>query len=217
MPGPATAAGANGGNRGTPISVPAASGSSTAMRPGASLPPRTLPPLGPPATGRSSLGRRMAMGVGALVLVGAAVVALIVITNSGGGTAAKSSSTPKTTNAPAASRAAAFSPSSVTVAVLNGTTTNQLAHRVATKLAGVGYREGRIQTAANQTETTTVVGYLPGAKNRTAALHVATALNLRPTAVKPIDPGTQQVACPPPTACTANVVVTVGADLATLQ
>jgi hypothetical protein len=60
------------------------------------------------------------------------------------------------------------------------------------------------------------VAYLPGPKNRADALHVATALNLRPTAVQPIDQGTRQVACPAPGACTANVVVTVGADLATL-
>jgi hypothetical protein len=30
-----------------------------------------------------------------------------------------------------------------------------------------------------------------------------------------VDPATKAVACPPPTTCTANVVVTVGADLAT--
>jgi hypothetical protein len=45
---------------------------------------------------------------------------------------------------------------------------------------------------------------------------VATALNLGPSSVQPIDQSTQQVACPPPAPCTANVVVTVGADLATL-
>jgi hypothetical protein len=73
-----------------------------------------------------------------------------------------------------------------------------------------------VATAADQTEASTVVAYLPGATNRTDARHVATALHLQETAVRPIDQGTQQVACPPPGACGANVVVTVGADLATL-
>jgi hypothetical protein len=109
-----------------------------------------------------------------------------------------------------------FLPSSVTVAVLNGTATNQLAHRVGAKLVADGYKEGAVATASNQTETTTVVAYLPGAKNRTDALHVATSLNLKPASVQQIDQSTQQVACPQPGACTANVVVTVGADLATL-
>jgi hypothetical protein len=104
----------------------------------------------------------------------------------------------------------------VTVAVLNGTATNQLAHRVAAKLTTMGYKEGSVATASNQTQTATVVAYLPGAKNRTDAEHVAKSLNLRPASIRPIDQSTQQVACPPPSACTANVVVTVGADLATL-
>jgi hypothetical protein len=109
-----------------------------------------------------------------------------------------------------------FSPSSVTVSVLNGTNVNQLAHKVAAVLVGKGYKQGNLFTAPNQTQTTTVVSYLPGAANRTAALHVATALNLKSSAVQPIDSSTQQVACPPTSPCAANVVVTVGADLSTL-
>jgi hypothetical protein len=103
----------------------------------------------------------------------------------------------------------------VTVAVLNGTSTNELAHRVAAKLAAGGYKQGAVATASNQTQTATVVAYLPGAANRTDATHVASALKLGPGSVQQIDQSTQQVACPPPSACTANVVVTVGADLAT--
>jgi plastocyanin len=149
-----------------------------------------------------------------LVLLGVAGVVLVIATSSSSSN--HSTSAARATNTPIPARSAAFNPASVTVAVLNGTATNQLAHRVATKLQGSGYREGRIATAANQTETTTVVAYLPGAKNRTDALHVARALNLRPSAVRPIDQDSQQVACPPPGSCDANVVVTVGADLATL-
>ena len=123
----------------------------------------------------------------------------------------------RTTNAPTTSRTKAatkFNPASVTVSVLNGTATNQLAHRVAATLAGVGYKQGMVATAANQIETTTIVSYLPGSTNRTDALHVASALKLGVTSVHPIDQSTRQVACPPPAACSANVVVTVGADLA---
>ncbi len=155
------------------------------------------------------------MALGAVLLVAVVAIALVVIT-SGTSTSGSPTNASRTTNAPAVKHGAAFSPSSVTVAVLNGTATNQLAHHVAARLAAKGYREGRIATAANQTEATTVVAYLPGAKNRTDARHVASALNLRSTAVQPIDQTSQQVACPPPGACSANVVVTVGADLATL-
>jgi hypothetical protein len=175
--------------------------------------PRTLPPLDGSDVGRSSTGRNIMLALGALVAV-AAAVALVLITSTS--TSSHSSASTPATNAPAASGAAAFKPASVTVAVLNGTSTNELAHRVAARLTASGYKEGTVATASNQTATSTVVAYLPGAKNRGDALHVARALKLTPAAVRPIDQPTQQVACPPPGACTANVVVTVGADLATL-
>jgi hypothetical protein len=151
----------------------------------------------------------------ALVLVAAVVAALVVITRSSS-SGPKSTSQAATTNAPAIRTRTGFLPASVTVAVLNGTATNQLAHRVAAKLASSGFHDGRVATAANQTQTATIVAYLPGGKNRVDALHVATALRLKPAAVQPIDQATQQVACPPPGTCRANVVVTVGADLAPL-
>jgi hypothetical protein len=69
-----------------------------------------------------------------------------------------------------------------------------------------------VATAANQTETTTMVAYLPG--YRADAMRVAAALKLSAASVQPISQTAQAVACPPPAACTANVVVTVGADLA---
>jgi hypothetical protein len=102
------------------------------------------------------------------------------------------------------------------VAVLNGTSTNQLAHHIGARLAASGYKQGTIATAANQTEPTTVVGYRAGAANREDAMHVAAALGLHTSAVRPVDQSSLQVACPASTSCTANVVVTVGADLATL-
>ena len=102
----------------------------------------------------------------------------------------------------------------MTVAVLNGTSTNQLAHTIGAKLVALGYKEGTLATAANQSQPTTIVAYFPGAKDRADALHVAASLKLNPSSVQPIDTPTQQVACPSTTPCTANVVVTVGADLA---
>jgi hypothetical protein len=156
------------------------------------------------------------------VLVGAAgvaaVIAVLLIATSGGSSNPKSTSAPRTTNVPAPHKpkpvAAPFSPASVTVAVLNGTSTNQLAHTIGAKLVALGYKEGALATGANQSQATTIVSYFPGAKDRTGALHVAAALNLNPSSVKPIDTSTQQVACPSTSPCTANVVVTVGADLA---
>jgi hypothetical protein len=180
---------------------------------------RQPPPLRPPSARRSSAGRRFALLVGALGIVAVIAVLLIAVTSGGSGTKTTSTTAARTTNAPSARRSpatAAFNPASVTVAVLNGTATNQLAHTVGSKLAAVGYKEGNLYTASSQTVTATVVSYLPGAQNRTDALHVASALKLGAGAVQPIDQNTQQVACPPPQACTANVVVTVGADLATL-
>src|SRR5581483_8483908 len=122
----------------------------------------------------------------------------------------------RTTNTPGATKRAgggAIAPASVTVAVLNGTATSGLAHRVALKLSGNGYKEGTVATATDQTKTATIVSYLPGF--RRDALAVASSLKLRQSAVAPVDSPTQSVACPPPNPCPANVVVTVGADLAT--
>ena len=156
----------------------------------------------------------MALALGALAVVAAAVV-LVAVTSLGG--SPKHHAASRTTNAPGAHRPAApaFKPSTVTVSVLNGTSVNQLAHRIGDKLAASGYKRGTIATAANQTESTTVVAYLPGATNRADALHVAASLGLHRSVVQAVDQSTLQVACPVSTSCGAtNVVVTVGADLA---
>jgi hypothetical protein len=149
------------------------------------------------------------MLVGVLVLIGAA--AAVVIITSGTGSSTTVSQRPAS-NAPGPT-APSFAPSHVTVAVLNGTAINQLAHHVADQLARQGYQEGVIATASNQTVNSTVVAFLPGSSNRSDALHVAKALHLARAAVQPINQAAQSVACPPPAACTANVVITVGSDL----
>jgi hypothetical protein len=228
VPAPATAAGGNGS--GHPPAGPAPgssepgwSGQISVSRSGSSA-ARKLPPLGQlpplePQRRRSRIGRGVAIAVVALAAVAVAVV-LFALTSVGSN---KSTPGTSTSNAPGpahARTAATFKPSSVTVAVLNGTATNQLAHRIGQKLAAQGYKEGTLATAANQTHTTTVVAYTDLANrharavNRTAALHVAEALGLRRSAVQPVDQSALQVACPAAGFCAANVVVTVGADLA---
>ncbi len=183
---------------------------------GSSHPPPPAPRKGP------SRGRRVLLALLGLLVVAGIVVALFLITNSGSNsntssqqTVNKSSTTSTTAAGRRRKQPAAFSPSSVTVSVLNGTATAQLAHRVATKLTGLGYKEGTVATAADQTRTATIVAYLPG--HQRDALAVAKSLKLGPASVQPIDQNTQAVACPPSTACTAGVVVTVGSDLATIQ
>jgi hypothetical protein len=68
-----------------------------------------------------------------------------------------------------------------------------------------------VSTATDQTRTATAIAYLPG--YRSDALRVAAALKLSKALVQSIDQSARAVACPPPAACTANVVVTVGSDL----
>ena len=106
-------------------------------------------------------------------------------------------------------------PRTVTVAVLNGTTTANLAAAVSDKLSSKGFLQGATGNAAVQTMSTTIVGYLPGAPAaKNDALAVAVALGLKPTAVKPVSTASQSVACSgTPTNCPDQVIVTVGADL----
>jgi hypothetical protein len=150
----------------------------------------------------------------AALALAAIVVVLLAITSGGTSKPAATSSTP-TSNAPATHHRApprAFNPATGTAAVLNGTPTTGLARRISTKLAAGGFKQGSIKSASDQTRTATVVAYMPG--HRGDALAVAKALKLGSASVNQVDPGTQAIACPPPSACVATVVVTVGADLA---
>jgi hypothetical protein len=210
-PPPVTAAG--GANGGGPPAPPT---DRAQGRPGGVTPAPRRPFIPPPAEYKVQRSRtsRILAALLAVLVVAAVVVALLIVTSSGGGTSASSSSA-AASNAAAAhrgQRATSFRPSSVTVAVLNGTGTSGLARRIATRLGVVGYKQGTVANAADQTSTATIVAYLPG--HRSAALRVASALKLGSGAVQPVDASTQQVACPAGAACAANVVVTVGADLA---
>jgi hypothetical protein len=155
------------------------------------------------------------MALVGLLLLGAIVAVLVVVTsNNGGPTQLHSSSV--ISKAPSArkhrhGRTPALKPAQVTVAVLNGTSTTNLAHDISLRLTNAGYKPGTIATATDQTQTATTVGYLPG--QRRAAQIVAHSMNLGSTAIQPVTQTNQAVACPQSTACPAQVVVTVGSDL----
>ena len=224
-PAPATPAGGSNGVSGDSVATaapprvtpPPARAAQQAGRGGrGTQPPRsrpgTQPPRGPERR-RSRTGLRFGLLIGALA-VAAVVVAVVLIT--------KGSSSSSSSNAPAASTAPTtrhvkaavkVTPGSVTVTVLNGTATAGLADRVATQLTGIGYKQGNPPgNASDQTRTATVVAYLPGHKHD--ALAVARSLKLGPSSVQPVDSSTRAVACPGTATCTAEVVVTVGSDLA---
>ncbi len=235
--GPSTVAGgANGSGQGLapapprPVSAPRPTQAPTQAPPprvqvrgqGTMPPSRRQPPPVRPQPARNDGSRRVGrvlLAVLGVVALGGVIVLLVVLTSNSGSNSGTASSQSRTTNAPGTRRRqgqqATVAPSSVTVAVLNGTATAGLAHRVALNLSGSRYKEGTVATATDQTRTTTTVAYLPGF--RRDALAVASSLKLPPSAVAPVDPSTQSVACPPPAPCAANVVVTVGSDLANTQ
>jgi hypothetical protein len=104
-------------------------------------------------------------------------------------------------------------PSLVTVAVVNATNINELAHHVSTHLTALHFQPGTLATATNPSHTkTTVVGYLPGHRND--ALAVAHALKLPASAVRPVTQSSEGLVCPSPSDCAADVIVVAGANLA---
>jgi hypothetical protein len=98
----------------------------------------------------------------------------------------------------------AINPSSVTVAVVNGTSVTGAAARTGTKVSAAGFRLGNLSTASQQQRAESVVMFKPGA-NRQARV-VAGKLNV--AQIAPIDQQTANVAGGAP------VVVVVGADKA---
>jgi hypothetical protein len=216
-PAPATAAGgANGAGQRTagppPISQPLPrvqlrpGGAAAAGRPSSTAAVRRSAPAG------SRIGRGFALLITAAI-VAAIVAILLIVTSGGGGKPASNGGTP-TSNAPSANRPRkpAFEPSSVTVTVLNGTATAGAAAKISGQLGGAGYTQGLRANAASQTQATTTVAYLPG--HRPAAIQVAKTLRLSSRSVAPIDPTDQTIACASSGTCSADVVVILGADLA---
>jgi hypothetical protein len=148
-----------------------------------------------------------------VLLVAAVVVVLLVLTsNSSTPSSSASSSTVSNTPTGKHHRAATLKPAQVSVVVLNGTSTTNLAHDITQRLAAVGYKTGTPATATDQNQAATVVGFLHG--HRADALLVAKSLKLGAASVQPVSQSSEAVACPPASACKTKVVVTVGADLA---
>jgi len=186
------------------------------LRPGGAQSRPAPPPLRRSAGSRppSSFGRWLALALAAL---GVAVVVVVLLIATGGGSSSKSTSLAgtKTSNAPSAhhrTKPKGLDKAAVTVTVLNGTAASGLAAKILGQLGGDGFKQGTATNAANQTQSTTTVEYLPG--QRAAAVAVAKALKLSNSAVAQIDSGTQAIACPQSASCTVDVVVTVGQDLA---
>jgi len=95
------------------------------------------------------------------------------------------------------------------VAVLNGTPVSGLAGQVADTLATAGFKKGVVTNAPDQLRAATLVSYLPGHKSDAEAVAAKLGIKAR---VEPVDDNALSIACPPPAACTAEVVVTVGSD-----
>ncbi len=222
-PPPATpAGGANGSTTGRASAPPAgaAGGAPGAPQPGRAPVPgdsRRAPAAAPPRTDYGSEPRSRLRGLFvaliALGVVAAIVVVLLLLTGGSSSPSPGSNSTAKVSNAPTSHRThpEAIKPSSVNVVVLNGTSTPNLAHDVTQKLQGDGSKHGKPATATDQTHTATVVAYLPG--HRAAAQIVAKSLGLGAGVVVAADQSSQAVACAQGAACSAQVIVTVGADL----
>jgi hypothetical protein len=100
--------------------------------------------------------------------------------------------------------APAIDPSSVTVAVLNGTVVTGLAARLGTKVSAAGYVLGNVATASQQQRAESVVLYRPGSSRQARAV----ARELEISQIEPVDSASAALAG------SATVVVVAGADKA---
>jgi hypothetical protein len=165
----------------------------------------------------------------AAILV-AAVVAVVLVFVSGSSSNSSSSSSSSASGASGASAsstsaaskgkggkqhatAVTVTPSSVTLAVLNSTSTQGLAAKVMGKLTDAGYKGTTTQNAAETSLASTIVGYTaPSA--RADALAVAKSLNLSQSSVRTASQGDRLKICGSATAaCSTQVIVTLGSDL----
>jgi LytR cell envelope-related transcriptional attenuator len=167
---------------------------------------------------------RLALVAASVVAVIVVIVAVLVLVNRGSSptTAQNAASTgaAKSTSTRAGQRtrhpaAVTVTPSAVTVAVLNGTTTAHLAADVMSKLNSAGYKSGATTNAPEQNLTSTIVGYTQPSF-RADALAVAKSLNLGPASVQGVSQGDRSAACPGAASCPAQVIVSLGSDLSSV-
>jgi pSer/pThr/pTyr-binding forkhead associated (FHA) protein len=147
-------------------------------------------------------GRRRLLMLAIAVAIAVVVIAVVAFAGGGGGGPSRSAGTQSTTGS-----AAAPVPSTVTVAVLNATDRNGLAHSVAQKLVRAGFARGAIADAPSPA-TRTTVAYTKG--NRAAAAEVARALHVVAARTVPVTSATAASASS--NGASPQVVVTVGAD-----
>lgn len=165
-----------------------------------------LPPYAdsrPQADGRGSPGRRsrrpLAIAAAALVALALAAGAVTQLTggddSTGGGL---------TTSEPGDDGAAGggVDPSSVTVAVLNGTLVPGLAATLGDQLDNQGFRLGTVTNNFDQARAESVVLYAPGAEREAQAVGRRLDISQR----EPVDPSSQSLAGD------ASVIVVAGAD-----
>jgi hypothetical protein len=166
--------------------------------------------------------RRIVPVLAALLLVAVIAVAAVLVLghhhSKGTGRAAavththSNTTSSKTTSSKKHKRAVTIDPRTVTVAVMNGTTTPNLAADVSQKLAGAGFKQGKTTNFNTQSLTTTTIGYATG--HRPQALAVAKALKVKYSNVKQVTAVTQALVCATGTTCPDQVFVVLGADLA---
>jgi hypothetical protein len=238
-PAPSTAAGGGNGVARPPV-VPMPTMAATAEP---APPPRVAlprqqqrPPASPPPPRRSGRqsgppSRRISpvfFVLAGILIIAVIAVALVFVTGSSNNSPPSSNASSQSSAASASSSSAAktgkgskqrkavtatVTPSAVTVAVLNGTATNNLAADVLGKLTAAGYKGNFKQNAAETGVTATIVGYT-ATTARNDALAVAKSLNLAPSSVQAASQGDRAKVCTTTTACTTQVVVTAGSDLA---
>jgi hypothetical protein len=166
---------------------------------------------------RLPAGRYIALIVaGALVLGGGAAFAISQLSSNdgggGGSSAAKSPGTPAKSGGKSPPKkdqnvkvAPTIDPTKVTVTVVNGTTTPNLARDTATKLSQMGFQIGnKVTGTGSLAAAESVVEYRPGAEAE--ARYVATKLHI--SQKQPADPDAIAQAGP------AQVIVVLGADQA---
>jgi hypothetical protein len=162
--------------------------------------------------GRDDGGKRRSRAR-ALVPIGAGLVALLAAAVAlsgvlGGGSENEPDrnviATPTTETAGTTTTGGNVDRSSVTVAVLNGTTVSGLARGIANDIEAGGFRLGAVDNAADQTRSATSIEYLAGSEP--AAQDIARLIRTNSDSVIPMTNATQVLAP------NAQVVVTVGAD-----
>jgi hypothetical protein len=145
--------------------------------------------------------------VGLLLLLGGAAYAAVQLVEDSGDEGSSSSANGGTRdrdrNGSSSTRQRiSIDPSSVTVAVLNGTTVQGLAAKIGEEVSAGGFNSGTIGNAARIDQTRTEVLYSPGQQR--AARAVANRLGIKP--IRPVDAVNREIAG------SFDAVVLVGAD-----